>query len=372
MTIITKTVVEGLWDFNEAEIRVHILDPVIRRLGYLDGDDVYFKPEKKLEYPYYHIGHRSKKDLPLGYPDYRAGLKGGKGSFIMEAKAANVEITQQDVEQAHSYAAHAQVGAKFFLLCDGTKLAIYETLSGPECPPITEIPVVDIDTRFHEIENVLSPARLRKYSHVEYDMKLKLCDGLGSSVGISSGLYDMDEWVVRFFLNGEDCTETARAMLPQLAVAEAQIEMMKNDFILKVAHGYAERDEQGLINARVKFDGATKGSMEGMKLLNIEEMAFATDSEFLSKDAENPTVFESTAEFSVPQGTMMPSLLGAPALMESQVDGDLFITARMHVEGAEIVGEYAAVTDYWSEIAGLGSLKIEFDIVGGFKLQLAV
>jgi hypothetical protein len=128
--------------YNEAEVRFHFIDPLMRKLGYPERDDVYFKLEEKLEYPYFHIGHKSKKkDQPLGFPDYRAGLKGRRGSFIVEAKAAKVGLSMHDVEQAHSYAAHAQVGANYFVLCDGIQFAIYETLSGPDKAPLVEMQV---------------------------------------------------------------------------------------------------------------------------------------------------------------------------------------------------------------------------------------
>jgi hypothetical protein len=76
--------------YNETEVRFHIIDPMLRQLGYPGGEDVYLKPEEKLEYPYFHIGHKSKKDMPLGFPDYRAGLKGARGSFVIQAKAASI------------------------------------------------------------------------------------------------------------------------------------------------------------------------------------------------------------------------------------------------------------------------------------------
>jgi hypothetical protein len=98
--IITNEILNAVNNYKEAEVRFHIIDPIIRLLGYPGEDNVYLNLEETLEYPYVHIGRRSKKDLPLGFPDYRAGLKGARGSFIIEAKAGNVPITSREIEQA--------------------------------------------------------------------------------------------------------------------------------------------------------------------------------------------------------------------------------------------------------------------------------
>jgi hypothetical protein len=235
MTIVTPDILANQPSYNEAAVRLFVIDPVLRKLGYLDGGDVYVKPEEKLEYPYYFIGHKSKKkDLPIGYPDYRVGLKGGRGSFIVEAKAAPVGLSQKDVEQAHSYAAHAQVGANYFVLCDGAQIVVYETLSGPQCMPIVVISIDELDDRFYELENVLSPASLAKNSLVSYDTKLKLCDGLGSSVKIHSGEYNMDDWAYRILIDDTDCTEMMKSSVPEIADIDSQLEMMEREFELRV------------------------------------------------------------------------------------------------------------------------------------------
>ena len=59
-------------DSNETSVRFHVIDPLLRRLGYPDDERVYIEFEEKLEYPYVHIGHRSKKDLPLGLSNVSA------------------------------------------------------------------------------------------------------------------------------------------------------------------------------------------------------------------------------------------------------------------------------------------------------------
>ena len=92
LEVVTQKAIEAAPAYNETSIRFHIIDPILRALGYPHADEVYLELEEKLEYPYVHIGHRSKKDIPIGYPDYRVGLKGARGSFIVEAKAGSIPI----------------------------------------------------------------------------------------------------------------------------------------------------------------------------------------------------------------------------------------------------------------------------------------
>ncbi|MEO0905310.1 MAG: hypothetical protein AAFX89_11180, partial [Pseudomonadota bacterium] len=175
MPLLNQQVLDSLDGYNEAEVRFHIIDPLMRKLGFGEDPEVYLKLEERLEYPYHHIGRRApKKDLPLGFPDYRAGLKGRKGSFIVEAKAASIDLSQLDVEQAHSFAAHAQVCANYFLLCNGRKLKVFETLRSPDESPLIDIDIRELDDRFHEIYNVLSPDGLRKNCIIDHDLGLPL------------------------------------------------------------------------------------------------------------------------------------------------------------------------------------------------------
>jgi hypothetical protein len=358
-------------EYNEAEVRFHFIDPLIRKLGYPGGDDVFFKLEEKLEYPYFHIGHKSKKkDQPLGFPDYRAGLKGRRGSFIVEAKSSKAGLGPKDVEQAHSYAAHAQVGANYFMLCDGKRLEVYETLSGPDHVSLVDMDVAELEARFHEIENVLSPENLAKNCQVEHDLKLKLCDGLGSSAAVRSGEYTLENWFVRMFAGGEDVTDLLKATVPEIALLYSQLEQLSTDFELRISDGTVARDADGRILAEVSFAGATKNNAEAMRLLGIQTMTFITDAEFLSVDSDVPTVFESTADFSVSKGVMVPPLLGKAVPADVDANGDILITARMVKVDRTILGEYGAFAEYRLDIPIMGELIIELEHFGNFSMKL--
>ena len=364
-----KFILENSTSFNEAEVRFRILDPILLKLGYPGGDEVYIQLEEKLPYPYFHIGRKSKKkDLPLGFPDYRAGLKGRRGSFIVEAKSGNKSLTQEDVEQAHSYAAHAQVGANYFLLANGTQIQLYETLSGSSSNPVADIPIGEIEKRFHELENILSPKNLAKNCQVNYDTKLKLCDGLGSIARIRSGEYGMDAWEYRIKVDQKDITNDLKAQIPSLVEVDRQLELLQKEFQLRIGDGVAQRDADGRISAQIRFLGATKGNTEAMRLLGIEELTFSTRERFISLDKNSPTVMESSAQFSLGVGALIPQMFGGTIVNNVELLGNSFISALVFKSGNTMIGEYCASADYHSNTFGFPAV-VEFDFVGHFVIE---
>ncbi|WP_081175030.1 type I restriction enzyme HsdR N-terminal domain-containing protein [Rhizobium rhizosphaerae] len=368
--IATQEVLENIYDFNEAEVRFHILDPLIRKLGYHNGNEVYLKLEEKLRYPYYYIGRKNpKKDLPIGFPDYRAGLKGARGSFIVEAKAANVDISVQDVEQAHSYAAHAEVGANYFVLSNGLETLVFQTLSGPNHAPIIHLKISELDDRFHELENVLNPINLARLCKVNYDLKLKLGDGLRSAVEIRSGEYQMAAWDYRIYVDGLDFTAQLK---PNFSKLDEQLETLRRNFELRVGEGNLFRDADGRIKAFIKFTGATKNNEESMKLIGLDRMGFSTTEQFLSHDPDGPTVFESSNEYMIAKGTKIPPMFGAALPIDLDVNIDVYVKTRMYLEGNQIKGDYLALSAYSMQIPGTRQLRLEVDLSGTANLRLMV
>lgn len=370
MQFVSESAINAAPTYNETEVRFHIIDPILRALGYPGAENVYLFLEERLRYPYYHVGRRSEKDLPLGFADYRAGLKDSRGSFIVEAKAGNVPIGDKDVEQAHSYAAHAQVGANYFVLCNGIVLSIFETLSGPKQAAIVELPIADLKSRFHEIENILSPTNLEKNCKVAYDKKLKLADGLASSVRVRSGRYDVSDVKVRAMSNGRDCTEVLRRAIPQIAELDRHLAHLIKVFEMRVSDGYAKRNDDGKIVAHLKFSGVTLYNHEAMKIFGIDEVTFFTSDKYISTDEGSPTIFDSINEFRVPRGTLLPELYGNPIAVGENMYGSMFIKAAMYYRKGVISGNYVAFSFYRSDVPGFAMITFESDMAGTFELKL--
>ena len=76
--------------------------------------------EQSLRYPRKFLGRKDlSKDPELrGKADYILEAK-RKVRWVLEAKAPDGQITQDDIEQAWSYANHPEVRAVYFVLCNG-------------------------------------------------------------------------------------------------------------------------------------------------------------------------------------------------------------------------------------------------------------
>jgi hypothetical protein len=111
--------IEGLniADFNEAEVRANIIDPMVRILGYEKGTDFSVDLERHLKV--------LEKNLK---PDYKFNL--WQADFwLIEAKTprhGEANFGYKDLSQALEYAAHPQINAALVVLCDGIKIEVFD------------------------------------------------------------------------------------------------------------------------------------------------------------------------------------------------------------------------------------------------------
>lgn len=368
MKIISDIVAQGASGYNEAEVRFHIIDPILRKLGYEESEDVYILLEERIEYPYLHFGRRSKKDVPLGIPDYRCGLKGARGSFVVEAKAGNVPITLREIEQGHSYASHSKVQANYYVVCNGLLFEIFETLSGSDAKPLVCLAVGEINEKFYKIENILSPDNLKKNCKINYDENLKIADGFRSSVVIRSGVYSMYGYDYQVLIGRRDCTEMFKRS-PEAVMLERQLEQLKTDFELRVSDGFIERGEDGRIIARVEFKGVTRHNDSGMNLLGIKEIQFSTSEKFISINSDDPTMFESVQGFSAERGSILNGMFGESIKLPSNIRGDIFVVLAMYLNGATASGQYVCISQQ-THANNFGNLHFSLNFSGTFDLIL--
>jgi hypothetical protein len=251
-------------------------------------------------------------------------------------------------------------------------ISVYETLSGPSAHSIVSIPIDSINERFHELENILSPKSLSKNCKITYDKKLKLANGLGSSIRIRSGFYLLSDYAYRIIINRQDCTDHIRKSIPQFSAVDDQLNLLKTAFELRVSGGIAERGIDGRITAHVEFAGATIHSHQGMAIMGITEATFATADKFLSLDPDSPTIFESSKDFTISSGTVIPKFFGGLITTEGDLEGNMFIKTTMYYKDGVIRGNYIALSDQNILFPGAPPLLVEADFAGTFELKLDI
>jgi hypothetical protein len=354
---------------NEAEVRYHVIDPILRRLGYGQVQGTYLYLEHKIEYPYYHIGHRSKKDLPIGFPDYRCGLDGRRGSFVVEAKKKSHDIGPIDREQAHSYASHAQVAANYFVLCNGRSFEVYETLSTDLSTPILEMDCERIDDNFHQVENILSINSIKKNCHVSYDRGLRISSEYGSTATIMNGRYEVDEVELKIY-GSNDYTNNLIKQVPQFSELENLKKILK-EFVYTVDSGEVSRGEDGRIVATADFGSVTKGNRQSMKLLGLDKIQFFSSDQFMSEDPDNPSIFEVERKIFVAKGSEIFPLFGPSQKMETDMRVDAFIVAKLSGRNGIIKGDFSAFAVYSTEFPFIGSITAEADFFGQCEIRMS-
>lgn len=94
-------------NFNETDVREEIIAPLIRYLGYRSGTLHEVIREQSLCYPKASMGRKKPNSDPVlrGKADYILEA-GGSVRWIIEAKAPDVEIDTDAIEQAFTYANH--------------------------------------------------------------------------------------------------------------------------------------------------------------------------------------------------------------------------------------------------------------------------
>jgi len=109
-------------NFNEADVRAVIIDPLLKEMGYTHEN---IQREKALKSPFLRTGS-TKRQVNL-IPDYALKIENGY-AWVLDAKAPKEKIINDDnVEQVYIYATHPEIRSNYFALCNGFEFACYRT-----------------------------------------------------------------------------------------------------------------------------------------------------------------------------------------------------------------------------------------------------
>ncbi len=139
-------------DFKEDSVREEIIVPILGRLGYSASGENQIVRSKALLHPFVMIGSRKQ---PVNIiPDYVLIVERRAGC-VLDAKRPNEAlVNSKHAEQAYSYSIHPDIRATYYALCNGRELVAYDIYSRA---PILVVAFADYDSRWDQIESVLSP-----------------------------------------------------------------------------------------------------------------------------------------------------------------------------------------------------------------------
>jgi hypothetical protein len=269
---------------NETDVRETIVRPLIESLGYGRDAETRIITEKKLRYPRSFLGHKKPKtDSPLaGKADYICEVI-SFGRWVVEVKSPSKELAQDVVEQAHTYAMHPEVAAKFFLITNGRKFRLYETAKLERPALEWNFEDEDKEVSLLRLSNVLSPSALKTRARFALiDPGKPLGNGLASRLRIIGGQ-----------ITNEDYTGN-HPLLPVESV---------NGLSLPVTGGYVTRSEDKRIMGHVlvaKAIAFIPNSAVGIP----DSWDFFSATDYFSDYPERPTIFQNFVTGKVPAGRM--------------------------------------------------------------------
>ncbi len=354
---------------SEQDVREEIIAKIVEKLGYRYASTFYCERERALVHPYAQIGHRSKRDVPVGAADYLCGIDGKRGSFSIEAKRGNVSIGKSDIIQAHSYAAHFEIGAKFFAICNGHTFQIFETAGGSVRKPLIVVSNQDLERNFEKIASLLSPINLERYSITEYEISQPIADGYGSALNIKKGWVSYEN--VEYYIPGQPpgSFENLLRLTGKLASFKESMKAVLNRRQPIIA-GVIKRDSRGKIFAHAEFDSADESMAHNLSAMGLVEFTFLTDSERLSTQAEEPTAFESMSEKDIPKGTVIVDVINRQVeAMGLDSKMSLYFRCLAYLIDGGAAGSFTSSTLLSCWANGVKQLEIDCIVKGNFTLS---
>lgn len=144
-------------EFKEDAVREEIITPLLKELGYKASGKNKIIRSKSLTHPFVYIGSKKRKVNII--PDYLLEID-NEYKLILDAKAPNENILKgKNTEQAFCYSIHPDVRVKFYALCNGRELTVFDV---SKIDPILHIEIPNINEEWEEVRKAISPIGLTK------------------------------------------------------------------------------------------------------------------------------------------------------------------------------------------------------------------
>lgn len=259
-------------DLNEAGVREELVAPVLAALGYSSFGTNQIRRERTLRYPYVQLGRKGKPgERPLrGKPDYELDA-GPNHRIVIECKSTSESLTDDDVDQAYSYAAHPEVRAVMFVLTNGHEWRFYLTHSANPYEPWHQISYSRMKFLPNELEFLAPEAVIQSFPL--------------PATTLEAGIYESDK---RTGLTGRGNMAFSFAELELFGSIQELDVMYRHQ--TNISNLRAQRNKEGRI--QICFDTLSENPhvaayQHDTGFYQVDAVAH---SKFLSGDAENPTL----------------------------------------------------------------------------------
>ncbi|MEE9433964.1 MAG: type I restriction enzyme HsdR N-terminal domain-containing protein [Sphingorhabdus sp.] len=275
---------------NETDVREVVVRPFLESLGYRHGTQATIRTEVPLRYDKAFLGRKKPaKDPALGRADYICEAI-GYGRWVVEVKAPNREIDHHDVEQAHTYAAHPEISAIYFLVTNGRDFQLYMTSRLKA--PLLQWEYEEIEDLRLQICNLLEFDAIKKYeAKVTPDVGLPLAKGFPSRLRIPGG-------EIVYASHYSD-----HPLLQQDVIG---------DTVAPITEGEVSRRNDGRILAKLRVLSITGAGRKLNEKLGLDRFEFTANAAEISRDDDSPTIFKNIQTGAIEEG----ELIEAPGMGE--------------------------------------------------------
>lgn len=301
---------------NETDVREAVVRPFLESLGYRHGTQATIRTEVPLRYDKAFLGRKKPaKDPALGRADYVCEAV-GYGRWVVEVKSPNQAISQDDIDQAHTYSAHPEITALYFLVTNGRTYQLFMT--GRLEKPLLEWTFEDIDDLHIQISAILEFDAIKKYAaKVTPDTGRPLAKGLPSAVRILGGEIE--------YLNHH----STHPFLQQDVIG---------DSVAPITEGSVSRIEDGRLRAKLRVMNASGEARRLNEKLGLDRFEFVSPSSEISTDRASPSIFKNIQTGQIQEGEVIEAPGIGPMPCPFTISFEVFSEAIGFYDGDAFIG----------------------------------
>lgn len=349
-----------LENMNEADIREDIASPMLRLLGYEKGTQFDILRELSLSYDRVFLGRKKSNDPPLrGRADYVLSVTGAS-KWTFEIKAPTVDIDQDAIDQALSYARHPEVAATYAAVFNGRRFVLADVNRTSTEPLLLDLHETNPEMLAKNLEGTLSPpALLRDFSHRTVDTDMPLAKGLRSVANIAGGQieYQHMEWHCDLSLP-KQATDPIDEMCRRMS-----------GYVSTVTGGRVWRGEDSRIRAKLDWTAPHQEMLQQAKDKGLMDFEYVALSDRLSLDREHPTSFDVVGAVRYQPGDQAFDLVKwRSETVGFTTDLELRGQAVGYLNGNEFAGEMQA--EYEISLPMAPNIVVSVYAQGSFRIEI--
>ena len=287
LSAVISSLPNELPNLNEQDVREEILAPILNALGYSSFGLNQINRERVIRYPFRYLGRKGKKgEIALSAkPDYELDA-GPNHRVVIEAKSTKTTISDDDIDQAYSYAAHPEVKAVNYIVTNARKFLVFHTYNANPYQPIFSIDYVTLKHLPESLMFLLPESVQNNFPLPRKDFGVPILKG-----GTSSKMRGTGQLA---FSHG------GNRILGEYQIMES-LPKHPSD----ISECVIARDEQGYI--KIHFDSMSQNAYirDFQEKMGFNTINAVSHDKYISTDVATPTLFTGDYNLILEAGTDM-------------------------------------------------------------------